>query len=142
VAFQIIVVSFCCRPKAIQGKKIAFWLSPSLKEVSRNCGGELPLSSFSGFSLAHAYTAQKLCLGNSAFCSGLGLPTSTKTVLHRHITLVSLVRTGFPGIALTDGSELPCRYWELNLGPPDEQPALLAIEPFLQPCDYIIFMCC
>ena len=29
--------------------------------------------------------------------------------------------------------EPPCGYWELNLGPQEGQPALLTIEPSLQP---------
>lgn len=32
-----------------------------------------------------------------------------------------------------DGRELPCGFWESNLGPLEEQPTLLTAEPFLQP---------
>jgi hypothetical protein len=39
---------------------------------------------------------------------------------------------GSPGTRIT-GCELPCRYWELNLDPQEEQPVLLTTEPFLQP---------
>jgi hypothetical protein len=39
--------------------------------------------------------------------------------------------TRFLGTGITDGSEPPCRCWELNLGPLEEQPLLLTIEPSL-----------
>lgn len=34
---------------------------------------------------------------------------------------------------IIDGSELPCGFWELNLGPLKEQLILLTSEPSLQP---------
>ena len=39
---------------------------------------------------------------------------------------------GSPGTGATDSCELPCGCWELNLGPPREQPVLLTAEPSLQ----------
>jgi hypothetical protein len=39
---------------------------------------------------------------------------------------------GFPGTEVTDGCELPRVYWELNLGPLEEQSVLLTTEPSLQ----------
>jgi len=39
---------------------------------------------------------------------------------------------GFPEAGVTDGYELPCGCWELNLGPLEEQPVLLTAEPSLQ----------
>ena len=38
----------------------------------------------------------------------------------------------FPGMGVTDSCELPCRCWELNPGPLEEQPMLLATELSLQ----------
>ena len=38
---------------------------------------------------------------------------------------------GSPGIGVTDSCELSCGCWELNLGPLEEQPVLLTIEPSL-----------
>ena len=40
---------------------------------------------------------------------------------------------GTPGTGVTDNCELPCEYWESNLGLPEEQTVLLNIEPFLHP---------
>ena len=37
---------------------------------------------------------------------------------------------------ITDGCEPPCRCWELNSGPLEEQPVLLTTEPPLQPPEY------
>jgi hypothetical protein len=37
------------------------------------------------------------------------------------------------GTGVTDSSELPCGYWELNSGPPEEQPVLLIPEPQARP---------
>lgn len=34
---------------------------------------------------------------------------------------------------VTQGCELPCRCWELDPGPLEEQPVLLSAEPSLQP---------
>ena len=34
---------------------------------------------------------------------------------------------------ITDGCEPLCDCWELNSGPPKEQPVLLSAEPSLQP---------
>jgi hypothetical protein len=39
---------------------------------------------------------------------------------------------GFSRTEVTEGYELPCRCWELNLGPLQEQPVLFTAEPFLQ----------
>ena len=36
---------------------------------------------------------------------------------------------------IIDGCEPPCGFWELNLGPLEEQPVLLAIESSHQPLD-------
>jgi hypothetical protein len=38
-----------------------------------------------------------------------------------------------PGTGATDGCELPCGCWELNLGPLKEHLVLLTAEPPLQP---------
>ena len=35
--------------------------------------------------------------------------------------------------SITDGCEPPCRCWELNSEPLEEQPVLLTTEPSLQP---------
>ena len=35
---------------------------------------------------------------------------------------------------ITNGYELRCGCWELNLGPLEDQPVLLTTETFLQPC--------
>ena len=37
-----------------------------------------------------------------------------------------------PGTGVTDGCEPPCGCWELNPGPIEEKPVLLATEPSLQ----------
>ena len=34
---------------------------------------------------------------------------------------------------IIDGYKPPCGYWELNLGPLEEQPVLLTAEPSFQP---------
>ena len=39
----------------------------------------------------------------------------------------------FPEIGVTDGCELPCGCWELNLSPLEEQPVLLTTKSPLQP---------
>ena len=39
--------------------------------------------------------------------------------------------TGFTRTEVTDGWELICRCWELNPGPLEEKPVLLAAEPCL-----------
>jgi hypothetical protein len=41
------------------------------------------------------------------------------------------VDTGFPGTGVTDSSEQPCWFWELNLGLLGEEPVLLTTEPSL-----------
>lgn len=38
----------------------------------------------------------------------------------------------YEGVGITDSCEPPCGYWELNQGPPEEQPVLLTAEPSLQ----------
>jgi hypothetical protein len=38
-----------------------------------------------------------------------------------------------PGTGVTDSCKLPRGWWERNLDPLQEQPVLLAPEPFLQP---------
>jgi hypothetical protein len=43
-----------------------------------------------------------------------------------------------PGAEDTDSCELPCGYWELNLGPRQESPVLLTTEPSLQP--HLLFL--
>lgn len=48
-----------------------------------------------------------------------------------HVCLYEGVRS--PGTTVTDICELPCGFWKLNQGPPEEQPVLLASEPSLQP---------
>lgn len=40
-----------------------------------------------------------------------------------------------------DGRELPCGFWESNLGPLEEQPTLLTAEPFLQPPETSKVLC-
>jgi E3 ubiquitin-protein ligase NEDD4 len=37
-----------------------------------------------------------------------------------------------PGTGVTDSCELPCGFWELNLGPLEKQQVLLTAEPTLQ----------
>lgn len=37
-----------------------------------------------------------------------------------------------PATGALDGCELPCGFWESNLGPLEEQPTLLTAKPFLQ----------
>lgn len=48
-----------------------------------------------------------------------------------HVCLYEGVRS--PGTTGTDICELPCGFWKLNQGPPEEQPVLLTSEPSLQP---------
>lgn len=38
-----------------------------------------------------------------------------------------------PGIGVRDGYEPPCPFWQLNLGPREEEPLLLTSEPPLRP---------
>lgn len=38
-----------------------------------------------------------------------------------------------PGTGVTDSCEPPCRSWEVNPGPPQEQPGVLTTEPSLRP---------
>jgi hypothetical protein len=38
-----------------------------------------------------------------------------------------------PWTAIRNGWELPNRFWELNLGPLEDQPVLSTMEQFLQP---------
>jgi hypothetical protein len=40
---------------------------------------------------------------------------------------------GSSGTGITEACELPCKSWESKPGPPEEEPVLLAHEPFLQP---------
>lgn len=40
---------------------------------------------------------------------------------------------GSPGAGVTDGYELPCECWELDLGPLEDQLLLLTVELSLQP---------
>jgi hypothetical protein len=47
-----------------------------------------------------------------------------------HVHLFEGARS--PGTEVTDSCELPCGCWELNLGPLEEQPVLLTMEPSLQ----------
>ena len=47
---------------------------------------------------------------------------------------------GSPGTGVTDSCELPCGYWELNLGPLEEQLEFLTAEPSLQPLGHCIFI--
>lgn len=42
-------------------------------------------------------------------------------------------KVGMPRIRVTDGCELLCEYWELNLSPLQEQKVLLTTGPPLQP---------
>lgn len=72
--------------------------------------------------------------------SGLGLPTSTETVLHKYVTLVSLVPPGGQRRCWVPWDWSHRWFWgpmemlgELNLALPEKQPVLLASEPFLQP---------
>jgi hypothetical protein len=44
---------------------------------------------------------------------------------------------GSPSTAVADGCELPCGYWEPNLGPLREQPVLLTTGPSVQPTNTI-----
>jgi hypothetical protein len=47
------------------------------------------------------------------------------------------VDVGFPGVMAN--CELPCRFWELNQGPLEEQKELLTTEPSLQPWSVSFF---
>ena len=38
-----------------------------------------------------------------------------------------------PRMRVTDSYELPCKCWQLNLGPLEEQPVLLTTEPSFSP---------
>lgn len=49
----------------------------------------------------------------------------------QHVSLCE--GAGFPGTGDTDSCELPCRWWELNLGLLEEQPVRLTTEPHLIP---------
>lgn len=42
------------------------------------------------------------------------------------------------GMGVRDRYELPCRYWQLNLGPLEEHPVFLTHEPFLQPQVFVL----
>ena len=54
-----------------------------------------------------------------------------------HVCLHEVVR--YPETGVTDSCELPCGYWELNLGPLKEQPVPLTTEPSLQlPTDFLV----
>jgi hypothetical protein len=44
---------------------------------------------------------------------------------------------GSSGTGVAGRCELPCKSWELNLGPLEEQPVLLITESFLQPPSFI-----
>jgi hypothetical protein len=46
---------------------------------------------------------------------------------------VRMLDVRFPATGVTDSCELPCGFWELNLGPLEEQSVLLTAEPSLQP---------
>lgn len=47
-----------------------------------------------------------------------------------------------PWIAVTDGWEPPCEYWELILGPLEEQSMLWSSEPALQPLTCTLILSC
>lgn len=48
-----------------------------------------------------------------------------------------------PGTGVMNGHELPCRSWELNLGPVKGQSELLTSEPLLQaPVCYFLTLLC
>ena len=51
------------------------------------------------------------------------------------VFLLVCVREGVrsPGTGVTGSCELPCRFWELNPGPLEEQPVLVTTKPTLQP---------
>jgi hypothetical protein len=42
--------------------------------------------------------------------------------------------------SITDGCKPPCGCWDLNSGPLEEEPVLLAAEPPLQPCSFFFFL--
>jgi hypothetical protein len=48
-----------------------------------------------------------------------------------HLGLYEGIRS--PGTRVIDNCELPCGCWKLTLGPLEEQPVLLTIEPSVQP---------
>jgi hypothetical protein len=56
-----------------------------------------------------------------------------------HVCLCEGVR--YPRIGVTDSCELSIGWWELNLGPLEEQPVLLTTEPSLQPLTYFCCYC-
>ena len=39
--------------------------------------------------------------------------------------------SGAPSTGITNGSQVPCGYWELDLGHLEEQPVFLTTEPSL-----------
>lgn len=63
------------------------------------------------------------------FCLQVCLCTTCTSDVHTGQKRVS--DPSRPGV--TEGCELPCGCWELNPGPLQEQPVLLATEPSLQP---------
>ena len=48
-----------------------------------------------------------------------------------HVWFVPEDSIGYLGTGVTDGCELPCSFWESNLGPLEDQPAHLTFESFL-----------
>lgn len=51
-----------------------------------------------------------------------------------------VMSVGAPGTEITDYCELPCGYWELDVGPLEEQLPLLTSEPSLLKKNLYIFI--
>ena len=67
--------------------------------------------------------------------NGLGLKISVYECpvgMHAYMTEEG-IRQKRASEALIDGCEPPCGCWELNLGPPEEQPMFLSTEQSLHP---------
>ena len=66
-------------------------------------------------------------------------------VYHMHVWCLhrSEEGTGSPGTGVMNDRELPCRSWELNLGPLKDQSKLLTSEPPLQDsvCYFLTLLC-
>ena len=45
---------------------------------------------------------------------------------------------GSPGTVITESCEQPCRCWESNVGPLEEQPVLLITKPSLRPLIHLV----
>lgn len=55
------------------------------------------------------------------------------------VSCMSVWGVRFPGTGVPDSWELQCRCWELNMGPLEEQPAILPTELSLHPQLFFIY---